>query len=359
MSPSPTHASFETPMHEACRAATAATRHLKTLQYNLPEAAVRGLLVFAEEAKVAFALGVITLRAAALLNKDATITKATFDLEENKLLLSARALSAAYGIATPRSGLGGATGPNLVDLEKVIINPVHDSVEATVRGAQEAVAVVDQHAEAFVAAFGLMLEAGHFVLCHDLVSKVDKRARELAIEAGETSYTADELALLGCSFSVSFQTWTGADSGQPIRHWQTCADSGRLTNFSQPIRHWQTCFVVDDPRLLAAQLECAGVDASKINVLIHAYAEATAGLVDKMTEAGYAAKFVDARALAALDCAPASPVRAATVPECVSPDEERVMRDEIPMPVLGKRKADSTAELRHHYRAPRRELSYY
>ncbi len=58
-------------------------------------------------------------------------------------------------IATPRSGLGGATGPNLVDREKVVINPVHDSVEATVRGAQEAAAVVAQHAEAFVAAFGL------------------------------------------------------------------------------------------------------------------------------------------------------------------------------------------------------------
>jgi hypothetical protein len=336
---------FQAPARDAHDAAITATRRLKTLQYELTPADVERLLSFAAEAEVAFALGVITERAAALLNKDGIITEATFKLEENKFLLSARELSGKYGIATPRSGFGGAMGPNLVDRERVVINPVHDGFEATVRGAQEAVAVVDQHAEAFVAALRLMLEAGHFVFYHDLLSKIDKLARELALKAGRTSYTADELALLGCSFRVSFQTWTGADSG-------------KLTNFSQPLCHYQTCFVVDDPRLLAAQLECAYVDASRINVLLHAYAEAMATLVEKMAADGYEAKFVDTRALAALYYAPASPVRAATVPECRSPDENDVMHAEIAMPLLGKRKPDSAAEPRHHCRAPRRELSY-
>lgn len=333
-----------TPEREACDAATAATKLLQTtLQYQFTKADVEQLLIFAEEAKVAFALGEVTDRAAALLNKDAKITKETFNLEGNKFRLSAHALSAEpkFGIAIPRSGFGGAMGPNLVDIGMVAINPVHADFEATVRGAREAVGVVDQHAEPFVAALLPMLDAGHYVGYHDLLSKINKRARELACEAGKSSYTAKELALLGCSLGVSFQTWTGADTGI-------------LTNFSQPLRHWQVYFAVEDPRMLAAQLGCTGVEESKTNVLLHAYAEATAGLVERMTAAGYKEKFVDARALAALYLAPGSPVRAASVPVFSSPDEVNVMRDEIKAPGLsGKRKAE--AELRHH--APR-QLSY-
>ena len=335
--------SFQTPAHEACAAATAATTLLQTMQYALSNDNVRALLPFAEAAKVAFELGEVTERAAALLNKAAQITKETFNLEENKFRRSARALPAEpnFGIATPRSGFGGAMGPNLVDIGTMAINPVNDCVEATVRGAREAVGVVDQNAEPFVAALLRMLEAGHYVFYHDLLSKIDKRARELAREAGKGSYTAEELALLGCSLGVSFQTWTGADTGI-------------LANFSQPLRHWQTYFAVEDPRMLAAQLVCTGVEESKMNVLLHAYAEATTGLVETMTAAGYKAKFVNARALAALYLAPASPVRAASVPVVSSPDEADVMRAEIKAPGLsGKRKAE--AELRHH--APR-QLSY-
>ena len=65
----PMHPSFATPERDAQDAATAATRRLKTLQYELTPADVERLLSFAADAEVAFALRVITDRAAALRSR--------------------------------------------------------------------------------------------------------------------------------------------------------------------------------------------------------------------------------------------------------------------------------------------------